>query len=132
MGENSEILGVYLHLARASGMRQRWHVRDRLLLIAAVFSSQLKLPRIAAYCRRRILEHNPRHLLRRWPSLEEALRQDDFQHLLRQVQRQYPLEKAERMLAELGIDMARERAAYFSDEEYAAALLGISDENLDD
>jgi recombinational DNA repair ATPase RecF len=86
----------------------------------------------AAYCRRRILEHNPRHLLRRWPSLEEALRQDDFQHLLRQVQRQYPLEKAERMLAELGIDMARERAAYFSDEEYAAALLGISDENLDD
>jgi hypothetical protein len=131
MAESSEILGVYLHLVRASGARQRPHVRDRLLVIAAVIASQAGLPRVAAYCRRRVLEHNPRHLLRRWGSLEEALQDADFLHLLKQLQRQYPLEKAERMLADLGIELAQERGAYYSDEEYAAALLGTTDEKLD-
>jgi hypothetical protein len=131
MEDTSEILGVYLHLARASAMRQRLHVRDRLLVLSAVIACRLELPRVAAYCRRRILEHNPHHLLRRWGSLERALDDSDFQHLLKQLQRNYPLEKAERMLAELGIDLARERAAYFGNEEYAAALLGTSADQLD-
>ena len=30
------------------------------------------------------------------------------------------------MLAELGLDIAREEAAFFSDEEFAAALLGTT------
>jgi hypothetical protein len=131
MTGSSEILGMYLHLVRASDARRRPHVRDRLLVIAATIASQAGLPRVAAYCRRRVLEHNPRHLLRRWKSLEEALQHTDFLHLLKQLQRQYPLEKAERMLVELGIEMAQEREAYYSDEEYAAALLGTTIEKLD-
>ena len=35
------------------------------------------------------------------------------------------------MLDALGIDTASERAAYYSDEEYAAALLGIDVPKLD-
>lgn len=124
-------LGVYLHLARASQRRNRPHVRDRLLVLAGVIAARLDLCPVAAYCRYAVLQHNPAHMLRRWPTIGAALEDEDFVHLLRQLQRRYPQEKAERMLSTLGIDMARERDAYYSDSEYAAALLGVSPESLE-
>lgn len=126
-----ELLGVYLHLARASELRRRPQVRDRLLILAGAVAARRGLARVAAYCRHRVLEHNPHHLVGNWPGLEEALQDPDFQFFLRQLLRRYPQEKAERMLSSLGIDMARERATYYSDEEYAAALLGASTDELD-
>lgn len=131
MSKPVDILGLYLHLARASERRKRPHVRDRLFVISAFISARMGLPRIAAYCRRRILEHNPRHIIGRWDRVEVAIDESDFQHVLRNVQRRYPQEKAERMLASLGIERGREREAYFTDEEYAAALLGVTLEELD-
>ena len=125
-----QIIGMYLHLARASELRRRPHVRDRLLIVAAAASQRYGLTRIAAYCRHRVLENNPRHLIRRWPTLAEALEESDFLHFLKQLQRRYPQEKAEQMLRELEIEMGREREAYFSDEEYAAALLNVTPERL--
>lgn len=123
---------MYLHLARASERRGRLHVRDRLLLLSAVIAARMELATVAAYCRHQILQHNPRHMLRRWHVMDEAIADGDFLHLLKQVQRQYPLEKAERMLQQLGIEMAQERDAYYTDEEYAAALLGSTPDGLRD
>lgn len=130
MSAASDRLGVYLHLARASQLRGRMHVRDRLLVLAAVVAAETRLARIAGCCRRRILDHNARHLIGRWPDLDTALRDEDFTHFLRHLQRRYPRERAERMLASLGIELGQERAAYYSDEEYAAALLGVTEEQL--
>jgi hypothetical protein len=65
-------------------------------------------------------------MIGRWASIAEALIDDDFLSLLRQLRRRYPPEKAERLLDTLGIDMAKEREAYYDDQEYAAAILGIS------
>lgn len=124
-------LGVYLHLARASGLRRQPLARDRLLILAGALAEQLDLPRVAAYCRREVLMHNPGHMIRRWPSFVAAMADEDFLHLYRQIQRRYPQEKAEQMLASLGIEMGRERETYYSDAEYAAALLGISTASLD-
>ena len=132
MSDAAERLGMYLHLARASQLRGRLHVRDRLLVLAAVVAAETKLTRIAGCCRRRILEHNSRHLIGRWPTLEVALQDEDFAHFLRHLQRRYPHERAERMLASLGIERAQERAAYYSDEEYAASILGVSLSALDE
>ena len=126
------ILGTYLHLARASAQRLRPHVRDRLLVIAGSIAARMQLPRIAAYCRHLILQHNPQHLLARWPDFETAMDDENFLALLRQLQRRYPQEKAEQMLATLGVFLGRERDAYFTDEEYAASLLGTSTEKIDE
>lgn len=132
MSDAAELLGTYLHLARASQLRGRLHVRDRLLVLAAVVAADAQLTRIAGCCRRRILQHNGRHMIGRWPTLETALEDEDFAHFLRHLQRRYPPERAERMLASLGIERAQERAAYYSDEEYAAALLGVTLASLDE
>jgi hypothetical protein len=131
MSEPIEILALYLHLATASEQRRRPHVRDRLLVIAATIAARCKLTRIAEHCKSKILAHNPHHLIGRWKSVEVALEDSDFLHLLRSVQRQYPQEKAERLLETLGVERGSERDAYYSDEEFAAALLGVSLEELD-
>jgi hypothetical protein len=125
MSQAIDILALYLHLARASELRRRPHVHDRLLVLAGVVAARMPLPRIAAYCRHKVLEHNPRHAVGRWPRLAEALEDPDFQSLLRTLQRRYPLEKAESLLANLGLERGRERDTYYTDEEYAAALLGV-------
>jgi hypothetical protein len=132
MSEPIDILALYLHLATASDQRRRPHVRDRLLVIAAAAAARCNLPRIAELCKLRILEHNPHHLIGRWQTVESALEDSDFLHLLRNVQRKYPLERAERLLETLGIERASERGAYYSDEEFAASLLGVSLAELDD
>lgn len=125
-----DLLGMYLHLARASELRRRPQVRDKLLIVAGAIAAQIRETRIAAYCRHQVLQNNPGHLIRRWPTIGDALQESDFLHFLKQLQRRYPLEKAEQMMSDLNIEMAQERAAYFTDEEYAAALLGVNLETL--
>lgn len=123
-----ELLGIYLHLARASAQRRRPSVCDRFLVLAACVAQRIGLSRIAETCRQRVLAHNPHHLIGHWPSVADALEDPDFLVFLRRLQRRYPLERAERLLENLGICYERERAVYYSDEEYAAALLGIPPE----
>jgi len=132
MSEPIDLLGLFLHLAKAAQRRNQPHACGRLLVLAGVIAARMELDRVAAYCRHLILEHNPAHMLRRWTTLSAALEDSDFLHLLKQLQRRYPQEKAERMLATLGIEMARERDTYYGDEEYAAALLGVEIETLQD
>jgi hypothetical protein len=131
MSEPIDILALYLHLATASEKRYRPHVRDRLLVIAASIAARCRLTRIAEHCKSKILDHNPHHLIGRWESVEGALEDSDFLHLLRSVQRQYPQEKAERLLETLGVERGLERDAYYTDEEFAASLLGVSLAELD-
>lgn len=125
-----KLLGVYLHLARASQQRVRPHVRDRLLVIAASQAIRLELPRVAAHCRYLVLAHNPQHMIGNYETVTEALADSDFLHLLKQLQRRFPQEEAERMLVSLGIEQGREWETYFSAEEYAAALLGETPQSL--
>ncbi len=120
-----ELLGLYLHLARAAELRRQPLVRDRLLLLAAALAAgMMDLPPIAACCRERILRHNPGHLLARWPTVGAGLSDPNLDTLLNQLRRRYGPEQAEQLLAQLGIERGAERSAYFSDGEYAAALLG--------
>ena len=131
MSSPVEQLGMYLHLARASQQRQRPLVRDRLLVLAGAIAVEMGLNGIAAYCRQQILDHNPRHFVGHWPSLQLALPDEEFQSHRRQLLRRFPQEKVEQMLDSLGIQMAREREVYFSDYEYAAAILGTTPQALD-
>jgi hypothetical protein len=131
MADPGYLLSIYLHLAQASQRRRRPHVRDRLLVLVAAIAATVGLARLADYCRHLILEHNPHHLVGRWPTVLEAMETEDFHAYLRQVQRRYPQEKAERMLDSLGIELGRERESYYSDYEYAAALLGTTPDEID-
>ena len=123
MAEANRMLGMYLHLARASQARRQPMVRDKLLILAGVQAEEMGLDQISALCRHKILANNARHLVRSWPTMSAALADGAFQSYLKQLKRRYSPEKIEHMVDALGIELGRERDAYFDDSEYAAALL---------
>jgi hypothetical protein len=102
MSDSEQTLVTYLDLATASQQRRRLSETDKLVVLAAVAGAQLGWPDVAEACRTRVLAHNPRHLVRRWPTIEAALATERFQLYLKHVQRQYPPERAEYMLGCLG------------------------------
>lgn len=130
MAEPKELIGLYLHLARAAEKRQKHLERDKLLVLGGACASEMGLEQVAGYCRHKILQNNPGHLLRKYDSFADALGQEEFESYLNSLFRHYPLEKAEYMLESLGIDRSNEREAYFDDLEYAASLLGLSADEL--
>jgi hypothetical protein len=125
-----DVLAMYLHLAQAARQRRQPWVRDRVLLLAGVIAAQIDLAPIAAACREQILRHNPGHLVARWPTIGEALAEEDFQTLVNQLSTRYGPEQVEQLIAQLGIERGNERAVYASDGEYAAALLGADWDDL--
>ena len=132
MSDPVDLLSIYLHLARASQLRRQPLVRSRLLFLSAAVAAQIDLPNISAFCRQEILDQNPGHLLRKWPTVEEGFDDEGYQSLLRQLARRYPREKGEQMMESLGLLRANERNTYDSAEEYAAALLGHTIESMRD
>lgn len=124
------ILADYLNLARAAKTRRQPLVKDRALLLAGVIAAQIDLAPIAGTCRDEILQHNPRHLVGRWPTIATALEAEDFQTLVSQLSTRYGPERVERMVEQLEIDGQIERTDFASDGEFAAALLGKSWDDL--
>ncbi|MEX2114023.1 MAG: hypothetical protein WD845_12605 [Pirellulales bacterium] len=131
MTDAHRLLGIYLHLARASQLRMQPMVRDKLLVLAGVQAESMGLAPISALCRHKVLAHNAQHMIRDWPTMESALADERFRTYLKQLERRYSTEKSEHMLASLGIELGRERELYASDLEYAAALLGTDPESID-
>ena len=132
MAEADRMLGTFLHLARASHVRRQPLVRDKLLILAGVQAAEMGLDPISALCRHKILAHNAHHLVGQWPTFDDALGDAEFQGYLKQLRRRYSREKTEHMLDTLEIELGREREAYFTDLEYAAALLDTRPEAIDD
>ena len=125
MSNTTHELGIYLALVRAAERRHQPLVRDRMLVLAGVTAAQQQLDVLAAYCRAEILKHNPHHITARWPSLKQALADEDFLALLRQLRRRFPFEKAERMVETLGIFLTPFDAETMQPMEYAAAILDV-------
>ena len=132
MNDASHNLAVYLHLAQASLRRQRPLVRDRMLLLAGMQAAKLNLFRLGQYCRGQILQHNPHHFVGRWPSIAAGMQTAEFQSLASSIQQRYPLEHAEQMLVQLGIEISHEAETYYDEAEYAAAILNIDKHLVDD
>ncbi len=102
MPDVEQTLITYLDLACASRRRRRLSESDKLLVLAGVAATQLGWNEMADECRAYVLGHNPRHMLRRWPTIATALTSDRFDAYLKHIGRQFPPEKAEYMLACLG------------------------------
>lgn len=119
-------LGLYLHLAQASHRRRRPHVRDRLLVLCSVLAANAQMEKLSLYCRAEILQHNPQHMIGKWPTVGEALLDEDFLTLLQRIRSEYSIERAEQLLTSLGIEIGNERETYYSVREWAAAIMNVS------
>lgn len=120
-------LAVYLQLARAASVRQEHLDRDKLLVLAAVTAGEAGWESLAERCRERVLAENPRHLLRRWPSVATAMADDEFLGYLKQLRRRYSPERAEHLADELGLYVAAQGARFADEREFAEAILAELD-----
>lgn len=123
MPTTQEILSVYLQLAGVSQRRRKAMARDRFLVLASMVAVDLELWEIADLCRRRILDHNPGHLVRRFESMRDAVDDEDYEALVTQLWRKYPFERLEYLLSRVQPNWASERSRYRTDEEFARAML---------
>ena len=132
MTEPVDLMGIYLHLVRASGLRGRLLVQDRLLVLAGVLAAEQGL---AANCRllsALCLGAQPAALFSPLVNGRGGSGRSRVHFLSAALASAISRERAERMLDALGIERGCERAAYYSDEEYAAALLGIRLDQLEE
>lgn len=75
--------------------------RDLFLVLAAEAALSLGLAEVAERMLHKLLAVSPHNLLKPYSSLAEALRSPDVQFYVEDLKRQFPPEKAERLLQEL-------------------------------
>ena len=118
-------LVIFARLAQAFKNRLQMQDRDRALVMAGVCASMLEMEVIANFCRQLILKNNPGHMLKKFPSFQEALRTEDFVTFLKQVRRKLPTEKAENLLVDFGYHCDVKRRDYDDPDVYIAAVMGV-------
>lgn len=94
---------MYAELALIAAQRRQMFGRDRFLLLAGVAATRAGWADVASRCRELIVSHAPQHLIGRYASFADALRDEDFAPFLRRMARFCPPERAEHLLRGLGI-----------------------------
>lgn len=93
-----DLAAVYEDLADLEEQRGATQNRDRFLILAADAALTHGDSDRAEELRDRLLQSNPHHLLRPYPSLADALRSPDVFSYVVDLRRTYPPEEAERLL----------------------------------
>ena len=106
--------------------------RDRALIMAGSAASLVGMPIVAKFCRQLILQNNVGHMIRKWESFDEALKDDDFHVFLKQLARRMSVERTESLLREYRYHCDVRRTDYRTDLEYVAAVMGIDLEWLEE
>jgi hypothetical protein len=99
---------LFARLAAVSAERGQTAGRNRFLILAGIAATHAGWPAVAARCHHLVTTSAPRHLLGRYASFAEALRDPDFEQFCRQLRRFCSPERAEHLLSELGLEPGRD------------------------
>ncbi len=105
----------YLELAKLSQARRQFAGSDRFLILAGAAACRAGFLEVAEICRARVLRNNPRHMLSRWATFPEALRNEDFAPFHHQLERFCSVEKAESLLSGLNRTITLDETASAKD-----------------
>lgn len=89
---------AYLQLAAVSTEKQQSLGRDRFLILAGAAACRAGFVDVADRCRELVLSVNSRHIIGQYESFADAMRNEDFQPLVKQLSRLCPPEQAEFLL----------------------------------
>lgn len=118
----AEMISAIL-LADLSHRRKQWLGRDRLLLLAGAAATRSGCLKVAERCHSLITERSKRHLLNRFETFPEALRDEEFQQFLKQAEKQLSLEQAEQLLEMQSLSWQQIEEEEVSLESWALAKL---------
>lgn len=121
---------LFLRLSQAFKKRRQMSDRDRALVIGGTCAALMQMKSIASFCRAMILQNNRGHMIGKWETFSDAIEDGDFQTLLRQVRKKLPEDKAHELLEELEYECEVRKESCKTNEEFAAAVLGVDVEWL--
>jgi hypothetical protein len=104
MPDHERAMLAYAKLAEVSHARQQDQGRDKLLVLAGAAACYAGWPDVAAHCRDLIIAGHPSHILARFDTFADALRNEEFATFLKSRQRLCSYEHAEHLLRELELD----------------------------
>lgn len=93
---------VYLQLADVARRKRQAIGRGKFLVLGGASALRAGWPDVAECCRAAILADSPHHLIGRYDSFADALRDPDFKPFLTRTERFCPFEQAESLLEGLG------------------------------
>ncbi len=93
---------LYQRLAEAHQAQGKYQERDRFLVLALDAAHQAGQTKAADQLRGRILELNPNHLIKPYPSFVDALKSPNFTNYLMQLRKNYPPAIAQALWQEVG------------------------------
>jgi len=125
-------LVLYLRVAQAFKNGLQMSNRDRALVLAGTCATLLQMTSIADFCRQLVLKNNHGHMLRKYENFEAATQDPDFGVFLKQVRRKLSPEAAEAHLSKLDYHCDVRPTDYSTQSEYAAAVMGVDAEWLND
>jgi len=105
---DSELSNHFLHvlnflfLAAQSNRKQQRPGCDRFLLLSLIAACRAGFPELADQCRELIIQRNPHHQMNRYSNAIEAMQNEEFQTLAKQLQRFCTSERAEQLAQGLG------------------------------
>ncbi len=100
MMNDEAAMTAFARLAEVSQQKQQYPQRDKFLFLTGISACRAACVDIAARCREIVLANNPQHLIRKYASLPDALRSEDFEVFHAQLDRFCTFEKAEHLLHE--------------------------------
>jgi hypothetical protein len=117
---------AYVRLADVSQQKHQLLGRDKLLVLAAAAACRAGWPEVAERCRQLVLDHNPAHLFKSFPTVADALRSEDFGPFLKQLERHCAYERAEFLVNDLGLPSGHDETDDKTAGQVALALLSAS------
>ena len=113
---------LFCRLALVAAERGQQAGRDRFLILGGISATRAGWPAVAARCHELVTSGAPRHLLNRYASFAEALRDPAFEAFSRQVRRFCTPERAEHLLSELGLAPALTEGENFAADDVLKIL----------
>ena len=124
MRDHERAMLAYLELAAISHEKHQPLGRDRFLILAGAEACRAGWPEVADRCGSIVRAANPVHLVGRFSTFADAMRDAGFTPLVAQLERTCPLETAEALLAGQGVSLDALRGAEETAGDAAERSLG--------
>ncbi len=124
MPDHEVAMIAYVKLADLSQQKNQMQGRDKFLVLAGAAACRAGWPDVTRRCRALIISNNCAHLIRKSKTFSDAMRDDEFQPFLKQLERFCSYEQSEHLLSQLNLEpgLPKDKQS-ISSGEYALQLL---------
>lgn len=101
VGNDERSMLLFAQLAKVAALKQQPIGRDRFLVLTGISATRAGWPDVATRCHELIVANSHQHIVGRFTSFADALRDEDFQIFVKQIEKFCTPERGEHLLSEI-------------------------------